>query len=212
MRRRGRRRNEVHRRPRPEDRPVDPVQRPGRFPYMAVYLVSDERIDVPALVSVRRGSKPPLPAGQTSSRRHCSPQIVRKKSNCGPQQPSAADHRISVLSQVSTGEPLRRLAVAREDSVSVRHACGLVTGHALGGRWLVFVPVEPRILCGACEPVGQHGAEGTHGNRGLLLLSTSVRLPIFSALPGTDIRRCWKGANCHGSYSSAVCWDRCVQA
>ena len=101
MRRRGRRRNEVHRRPRPEDRPVDPVQRPGRFPYIAVYLVSDdERIDVLALVSVRRGSKPPLPAGQTSSRRHCSPQIVRKKSNCGPQQPLAADHRISVLSQV----------------------------------------------------------------------------------------------------------------
>jgi hypothetical protein len=65
---------------------------------MAVYLVSDERIDVLALVSVRRGSKPPLPAGQTSSRRHCSRQIVRKKSNCGPQQPSAADHRISVLS------------------------------------------------------------------------------------------------------------------
>ena len=80
---------------------MDPVQRPGRFPYIAVYLVSDdERIDVLALVSVRRGSKPPLPAGQTSSRRHCSPQIVRKKSNCGPQQPLAADHRISVLSQV----------------------------------------------------------------------------------------------------------------
>src|ERR1035437_7589262 len=35
MRRRGRRRNEVHRRPRPEDRPVDPVQRPGPFPNVA---------------------------------------------------------------------------------------------------------------------------------------------------------------------------------
>src|SRR5665647_2308120 len=114
--------------------------------------------------------------------------------------------------QVSTGEPLRRLAVAREDSVSVR-LC-VWSGHRprAGGRWLVFVPVEPRILCGACEPVCQHGAEGSHGNRGLLPLSTSVRLPIFSALPGTDIRPCWKGANCYGSDSSAVCRDRCVQA
>src|SRR5665647_57037 len=46
MRRRGRRRNEVHRRPRPVDRPVHPVQRPGLFTYIAAYLVSDdERID-----------------------------------------------------------------------------------------------------------------------------------------------------------------------
>ena len=58
----------------------------------------------------------------------------------------------------------------------------------------VFVPVEPRILCGACEPVGQHGAEGSHGNRGLLPLSTSVRLPIFSALPGMDISPVLEGS------------------
>jgi len=86
---------------RPEDRPVDPVQRPGRFPYIVVYLMSDdEYIDVLAPVSVRCGSTLSLPAGQTSSRGRCSPQTVRKKSVFGPQQPSAADHRISVSSQV----------------------------------------------------------------------------------------------------------------
>ena len=47
-----------------------------------------------------------------------------------------------------------------------------------------FAPVGPRFLCGACEPVGQHGAEGCHGNRGLLPSSTSVRLLIFLPFPG----------------------------
>jgi hypothetical protein len=47
-------------------------------------LSDDERIDAFAVMSVRRGSKPPLPAGQASSRRRCSPQTVRKKSGCGP--------------------------------------------------------------------------------------------------------------------------------
>jgi hypothetical protein len=47
-----------------------------------------------------------------------------------------------------------------------------------------FASVGPRFLCGACEPVGQHGAEGCHGNRGLLPSSTSVRLLIFLPSPG----------------------------
>ena len=78
--------------------------------------------------------------------------------------------------------------MAREDSGLVR--LRVWSGHRprWGRRWLCSFRSRPRILCGACEPVGQHGAEGTHGNRGLLPLSTSVRLPIFSALPGTDIR------------------------
>jgi len=65
-----------------------------------------------------------------------------------------------VFSQVSTGETSRSLAVARED-------CGrLASRWGSGGRrcrWrtlAVCVPVGPRFLCGACEPVGQHGGGG----------------------------------------------------
>src|SRR5674476_640322 len=66
----------------------------------------------------------------------------------------------TVFSQVSTGETSRSLAVARED-------CGrLASRWGSGGRrcrWrtlAVCVRVGPRFLCGACEPVGQHGGGG----------------------------------------------------
>ena len=81
---------------------------------MAVYLVSDERIDVLALVSVRRGSKPPLPAGQTSSRRHCSPQIVRKRSIVA-RQPSLAKPIPSHFSVVAGQRHFRRQSTTPVD-------------------------------------------------------------------------------------------------
>lgn len=48
------------------------------------------------------------------------------------------------------------------------------------------VAVVAVYVCGACEPVRQHGAEGRHENRGLLPVSTRVRLLIFFALPAPD--------------------------
>jgi hypothetical protein len=47
----------------------------------------------------------------------------------------------------------------------------------------VFAAVGHRSLCGACEPVGQHGVEGCHGNRGLLPFEHERQTSFFPALP-----------------------------
>ena len=69
------------------------------------------------------------------------------------------------------------------------------------------VPVRHRKLCSACEPVGQHGGGGLPREPWNVASSTSVRLLIFLALPGTDNgpSSCGlgKGAG-HGTCSSAV--------
>ena len=44
-----------------------------------------------------------------------------------------------------------------------------------------------RCVCGACEPVSQHGAEGLHGEPWIVALSTSVRLTFLLALPGVGL-------------------------
>jgi hypothetical protein len=78
--------------------------------------------------------------------------------------------------------------VAREDSVRGSRLVWGWSGARTSGTMEWFAPVGPRCLCGACEPVGQHGAEGCHGNRGLLPSSTSVRLLIFLPSPGRTPR------------------------
>jgi aryl-alcohol dehydrogenase-like predicted oxidoreductase len=44
-----------------------------------------------------------------------------------------------------------------------------------------------RCVCGACEPVSQHGAEGLHGEPWIVALSTSVRLTFLLALPASNV-------------------------
>ena len=58
---------------------------------------------------------------------------------------------------------LRRIVV-REDSRSAE-GC-LVAG--LRWRLRLFAAVRDRTRFSACEPVGEHGGGGLHGNRGLL--------------------------------------------
>ena len=63
---------------------------------------------------------------------------------------------------VSNGPLLRERTGMAEDSAWARSGWfGLAENLSVrrGGR---------RCLCGACEPVSQHGAEGRHENRGLL--------------------------------------------
>ena len=54
-------------------------------------------------------------------------------------------------------------------------------------RYEVSGPVRHRWDCSAMSLFSSMVEEGTYENRGLLRESTSVRLLIFLALPGSDI-------------------------
>ena len=76
-----------------------------------------------------------------------------------------------------------------------RGARGFAVSRGLAGGWLrwrlsLFAAVRDRTLFSACEPVGEHGGGGLHGNRGLLPLSTSVRFLNIPVLPATNTI-CW---------------------
>src|SRR5215213_3750779 len=73
--------------------------------------------------------------------------VVSLVSNGSPAARADRDGQKIGVRVVSAGGWQRR--VGRAENLSVRR----------GGR---------RCLCGACEPVSQHGAEGRHVNRGLL--------------------------------------------
>jgi hypothetical protein len=69
---------------------------------------------------------------------------------------------VAVNALVSNGPLLRERTGMAEDSASAgsgRDRLAENQNVRRGGR---------RCLCGACEPVSQHGAEGRHENRGLL--------------------------------------------
>jgi ferredoxin len=58
-----------------------------------------------------------------------------------------------------------------------------------------------RCLCGACEPVCQHGAEGRHENRGLLPRARASDFDFALALPvsnGRQLRHRWEEVD-HGN-------------
>ena len=80
----------------------------------------------------------------------------------------ASDHVSAGQQRGAAGAPWgAKIPVASRSAVVTGWSTG-ETGWVRRGR--------PRSLCSACEPVGQHGGGGRHGNRGLVPSSPSVRL------------------------------------
>src|SRR5215218_11037281 len=80
----------------------------------------------------------------------------------------------SILGSIGDKLPSQqRVAAVRRIGMARRFGCGCGLAGSLA-RWFWLAENLSvrrggrRCLCGACEPVSQHGAEGLHENRGLL--------------------------------------------